>query len=128
MVSRAVGVWAVSAATAGVCRTPASLWNRDDTIEAVSEAFRILAADAGPTAALLADERERVLWRFVNMFFGHVFQGGCACSSGSLFSTSDAPLLRHPERVLPVQSFDEFFEALTLRERRDVIADPCDQR
>ena len=29
------------AVTASVCRTPASLWNRDDTIEAVSEVLRM---------------------------------------------------------------------------------------
>ena len=76
----------------------------------------------------LADERERVLWRFVDMFVEYVFQGECACSTGSLFSTSDAPLLRHLQCVLPVQSFDELFESLTLRHRRDVIADLPDQR
>ena len=81
---------ACGAATAGVCRTP-----RDDTIEAVTEALRIPAQGAGPTVTLFAEERERVLWRFVNMFFEHVSQCESACSTGSLFSASDATLLRH---------------------------------
>ena len=72
------------AVTAGVCRTPASLWNRDDTIEAVSEALRMPAEGAGPTVTPIADGRERVLRRFANMFFEHVFQGECACPPGSL--------------------------------------------
>ena len=111
-----------------MCRTPATVWYRDDAIEAVSEVFRILAEGAGPTVTLLADERERVPRRFRRIFVGYVFQGECACSPGSLFSASDAPLLRHLQCVLPVQSFDEFFESITLRQLRDVIADPSDQR
>ena len=114
------------AVTAGVCRTPASLWNRDDTIEAVSEALRMPRKVPVPTATLLAGER--VLRRFVNMFFEHVFHGECACPPGSLLSAPDVTLLRHLQCVLPVQSFDELFEALTLGQRRDVVPDPPDQR
>ena len=116
------------AVTAGVCRTPASLWNRDDTIEAVSEALRMPAEGAGPTVTPIADGRERVLRRFANMFFEHVFQGECACPRGSLLSAPDAPLLRYLQCVLPVQSFDELFESLTLGQRRNVVPDPPDQR
>ena len=87
-------------------RVPALVWNRDDTIEAVSEAFRIPVEGADPTVTLIADERERVLWFFVKLFVQYVSQCECACSSGCLLSASDAPLLRHLQCVLPVQSFD----------------------
>ena len=92
-------VAACNAVAAGVCRTPATVWYRDDAIEAVSEVFRILAEGAGPTVTLLADERERVPRRFRRIFVGYVFQGECACSPGSLFSAPDAPLLRHLQCV-----------------------------
>ena len=39
----------------------------DDAIAAVSEAFRILAEGVGPDGTQLADERESLLWGFVNM-------------------------------------------------------------
>ena len=86
------------------------------------------AEGAGPTVTPIADGRERVLRRFANMFFEHVFQGECACPPGSLLSAPDAPLLRYLQCVLPVQSFDELFESLTLGQRRDVVPDPPDQR
>ena len=43
------------------------VWDRDDAIDAVSEAFRILAQGVGPDGTQLADERESLLWGFVNM-------------------------------------------------------------
>ena len=43
------------------------VWDRDDAIDAVSEAFRILAEGVGPDGTQLADERESLLWGFVNM-------------------------------------------------------------
>ena len=43
------------------------VWDADDAIEAVSETFRILAQGVGPDGTQLADERESLLWGFVNM-------------------------------------------------------------
>ena len=43
------------------------IWDADDAIAAVSESFRILAEGVGPDGTQLADERESLLWGFVNM-------------------------------------------------------------
>ena len=43
------------------------VWDRDDAMAAVSEAFRILARGVAPDGFQLADERESLLWGFVNM-------------------------------------------------------------
>ena len=43
------------------------VWDADDAIDAVSEAFRILAQGVAPDGFQLADERESLLWGFVNM-------------------------------------------------------------
>ena len=43
------------------------VWDRDDALDAVSEAFRILAQGVGPDGTQLSDERESMLWGFVNM-------------------------------------------------------------
>ena len=43
------------------------VWDRDDALDAVSEAFRIMAQGVGPDGTQLADERESLLWGFVNM-------------------------------------------------------------
>ena len=43
------------------------VWDRDDAMAAVSEAFRIIAQGVGPDGFQLADERESLLWGFVNM-------------------------------------------------------------
>ncbi|MYF04902.1 MAG: hypothetical protein F4230_07985, partial [Holophagales bacterium] len=43
------------------------IWDADDAIDAVSEAFRILAEGVAPDGTQLADERESLLWGFVNM-------------------------------------------------------------
>ena len=46
---------------------PRDICDADDAIAAVSEAFRILAEGVGPDGTQLADERESLLWGFVNM-------------------------------------------------------------
>ena len=45
---------------------PRDVWDRDDATDAVSEAFRILAEGVAPDGFQLADERESLLWGFVN--------------------------------------------------------------
>ena len=45
---------------------PRDVWDRDDALGAVGEAFRILAEGVGPDGTQLADERESLLWGFVN--------------------------------------------------------------
>ena len=51
---------------------PRDVWDHDDAIDAVSEAFRILAEGVGPDGTQLADEREGLLWGFVNTFDAQV--------------------------------------------------------
>ncbi len=48
------------------------VWDRDDALDAVGEAFRILAQGVAPDGFQLADERESLLWGFVNMLDGQV--------------------------------------------------------
>ena len=43
------------------------LWDPENALSAVTEAFRILALGVGPDGTQLADERESLLWGFVNM-------------------------------------------------------------
>ncbi len=43
------------------------VWDKDDALDAVSEAFRIVAHGIAPDGTQLADERESLLWGFVNM-------------------------------------------------------------
>ncbi len=43
------------------------VWDKDDATDAVSEAFRILAEGVAPDGFQIADERESLLWGFVNM-------------------------------------------------------------
>ena len=45
---------------------PREVWDRDHAIDAVGEAFRILATGVAPDGFQLADERELLLWGFVN--------------------------------------------------------------
>ena len=51
---------------------PREIWDADDTMDAVSEAFRIIAQGIGPDGTQLADERESLLWGFVNTFDAQV--------------------------------------------------------
>ncbi len=43
------------------------IWDRDDALTALDEAFRIIAQGIVPDGTQLADERESLLWGFVNM-------------------------------------------------------------
>ncbi len=43
------------------------VWDEDDAITAVAEAFRILSQGVAPDGTQMADEREHLLWGFVNM-------------------------------------------------------------
>ena len=43
------------------------IWDADDALAAVAESFRILSQGVGPDGTQLADERESLLWGFVNM-------------------------------------------------------------
>ena len=51
---------------------PREVWDADDAMGAVSEAFRIIAEGVGPDGTQLADERESLLWGFVNTFDAQV--------------------------------------------------------
>ena len=51
---------------------PRVIWDEDDAIEAVGEAFRIMAEGVGPDGTQLADERESLLWGFVNTLHAQV--------------------------------------------------------
>ena len=51
---------------------PREVWDCDDAIDAVSEAFRIVAEGVAPDGFQLADERESMLWGFVNMLDAQV--------------------------------------------------------
>ncbi len=46
---------------------PRDIWDKDDALAAVAEAFRILAEGVAPEGVQMADERESLLWGFVNM-------------------------------------------------------------
>ncbi len=51
---------------------PRDVWDRDDALDALSEAFRIMAEGIAPDGTQLADERESMLWGFVNMLDAQV--------------------------------------------------------
>ena len=46
---------------------PRDVWDEDDATAAVAEAFRIVAEGVAPDGFQIADERESLLWGFVNM-------------------------------------------------------------
>ena len=70
-----------SSVTANVCENAAlygaaperdefdarEVWDGDDALAAVSESFRILVQGVAPDGTQLADERESLMWGFVNM-------------------------------------------------------------
>ena len=47
---------------------PRDIFDRDEAVGAVGEAFRILAESVAPDGFQLADEREHLLWGIVNAF------------------------------------------------------------
>ena len=51
---------------------PRDVWDRDDAMNAVGEAFRILTEGVAPDGFQLADERESLLWGLVNTFDAQV--------------------------------------------------------
>ena len=51
---------------------PRDVWDEDDAMDAVSEAFRIIAEGVALDGFQLADERESLLWGFVNTFDAQV--------------------------------------------------------
>ena len=51
---------------------PRDIWDRDDALAAMSEAFRIIAQGVTPDGFQLADERECLLWGFVNTLHAQV--------------------------------------------------------
>ena len=53
-------------------RDPREVWDRDESVAAVSEAFRIVAEGAAPDGFQIADERESLLWGIVNAFDAQV--------------------------------------------------------
>ena len=57
---------------------PREVWDEDDAIGAVGEAFRIMAEGVAPDGTQLADERENLLWGFVNMLDAQVRRLDCA--------------------------------------------------
>ena len=48
------------------------LWDEDDAMQAVEDAFNALADTVAPDGTQLADERESMLWGFVNLFHAQV--------------------------------------------------------
>ena len=51
---------------------PREVWDQDDALAALGEAFRILTTGVTPDGTQLADEREHLLWGFVNTFDAQV--------------------------------------------------------
>ena len=59
------------------------VWDRDDALTAVGEAFRIIAEGAAPDGFQIADERESLLWGIVNTFDAQVRRLDRSASTGS---------------------------------------------
>ena len=51
---------------------PRDIWDEDDAVQAVRGAFELLSGNIAPDGTQLADERESVLWGFVNMLDAQV--------------------------------------------------------
>ena len=51
---------------------PRDIWDEDDALEAIAEAFRVLSENIAPDGTQLADEKEALLWGFVNTLHAQV--------------------------------------------------------
>ncbi len=51
---------------------PRDVWDEDDALQAVAEAFRVLSENIAPDGTQLADEKESLLWGFVNTLHAQV--------------------------------------------------------
>ena len=51
---------------------PRDVWDEDGALEAIAEAFRVLSEDIAPDGTQLADEKESLLWGFVNTLHAQV--------------------------------------------------------
>ena len=56
------------------------VWDEDDALDAVHAAFELLADGIGPDGTQLSDERESLLWGFVNMLDAFICQSAQACA------------------------------------------------
>ena len=59
---------------------PRDICDEDDAIDAVHAAFQILADAIGTVGTQLADERESLLWGFVNMLDAFISQSARSCA------------------------------------------------
>ena len=71
------------------------VWDPDDAIAAVGEAFRIVARGVAPVGTQLADERESLLWGFVNMLDAFVDECAQRCA-GMDKNATIAGVIRNP--------------------------------
>ena len=51
---------------------PRDVWDEDGALEGIAEAFRVLSEDIAPDGTQLADEKESLLWGFVNTLHAQV--------------------------------------------------------
>ena len=56
------------------------IWDEEDALDAVHAAFEILANGIGPDGTQLSDERESLLWGFVNMLDAFICQSARSCA------------------------------------------------
>ena len=66
------------------------VWDRDDATGALAEAFRVLAEGVAPDGVQLADEREPLLWGFVNMLHAQTVLSAAVLRSGGDVAAGDA--------------------------------------
>ena len=92
---------------------PRAVWDEDDAMEAVSEAFRILAEGIGPDGTQLSDERESLLWGFVNTLDAQVRRldrastgssPGCATCSRARTAPRSRPASSNSSPTAPATS------------------------
>ena len=78
------------------------VWDEEDAIYSVRAAFEILADSIGPDGTQLADERESVLWGFVNMLDAFAYHRAqkCARMDGSTINKGLKPLVPRRRPVM----------------------------